>query len=309
MPAEPAAPVSLEPMQEHRVTVGSRSMRCLTSGEGRPLLLCHGFLSSAEEFGGRFRALASHRRLIIPDLPGNGESERLCGRHTADALAAALEELLDRLDVTEFDLAGLCLGACVAAAVARRCAGRIGHLVLHTPLIDPTLIRRRYRAQVSVLTTPPLWQGVVALSRSRTVSDLYKRFVIAEGDVDTATSDINFVNQRRADSRAAREWLRDGMQSRDLDFLATRRAPTLVIVAANDQVIDVESLRRLVAGCPNARIFVDHEQGHGWNSAAVQRQLGVMLDFFSGAPATWTVTRQTRPQHSEAVYSASAVGE
>lgn len=270
------------PVHEHRVTVGSRSIRCLISGEGRPLLLCHGFLSSAEEFGGRFSALAAHRRLIIPDLPGNGESPPLCGPHTADALAASLEELLASLGVADFDLAGLCLGACVASAVARRCGARVGRLVLHTPLIDPSLIRRRYRAQVRVLTTPPLWQGVVALSRSRTVSNLYKRFVIAEGDVDAATSEVNFVNQRRADAAAAREWLRDGMQSRDLAMLCGRTCPTLVIVAAHDQVVDVESLQRFVGDCPNVAFFVDREQGHGWNHAAVQRQLGVMLDFFSG---------------------------
>ena len=58
-------------------------------------------------------------------------------------------------------------------------------------------------------------------------------------------------------------------------------------VAAHDQVVDSRSLRRLVAGCPNASLFIDREQGHGWNQAAVQRQLGIMLAFFSGAaPAT-----------------------
>lgn len=275
--------VTAAPVQEHRVMVGARSIRCLTIGEGKPLLLCHGFLSSAEEFGGRFSALAAHRRLIIPDLPGSGESAPLAGRHTADALAASLEAVLEQLGVDEFDLAGLCLGACVASALARRCDTRVGRLVLHTPLIDPSLIRRRYRAQVRVLTSPPLWQGVVALSRSRTVSDLYKRFVIEEGDVDTATSEVNFANQRRADSGAAREWLRDGMRSRDLAFLRGRSDPTLVIVAAHDQVVDVVGLRRLLEHCPNASLFVDQEQGHGWNQAAVERQLGVMLEFFSGA--------------------------
>ncbi|MBV8527840.1 MAG: alpha/beta fold hydrolase [Candidatus Dormibacteraeota bacterium] len=255
----------------------------MSIGEGKPLLLCHGFLSSAEEFGGRFSELAAHRRLIIPDLPGSGESPPLPGRHTADALAASLEAVLTQLDVTEFDLAGLCLGACVASALARRCGARVGRLVLHTPLIDPSLIRRRYRTQVRVLTVRPLWHGVVALSRSRTVSDLYKRFVIEEGDVDHETSEVNFANQRRADSAAAREWLRDGMKSRDLAFLRSRSAPTLVIVAARDQVIDVDGLRRLLAGCPNASLFVDEEQGHGWNQAAVRRQLDIMLDFFSGS--------------------------
>lgn len=278
---ESAAAATAAPMHEHRVKVGTQSIRCLTSGEGKPLLLCHGFLSSAEEFGGRFSALAAHRRLIIPDLPGSGESPPLPGRHTADALAASLEALLAELDVAQFDLGGLCLGACVASALARRCGRRVGRLVLHTPLIDPSLIRRRYRTQVRVLTLTPLWQGVVALSRSRTVSDLYKRFVIEEGDVDHATSEVNFANQRRADAAAAREWLRDGMNARDLAFLRARRDPTLVIVAAHDQVVDVDSLRRLLGGCPNASVFVDQEQGHGWNQAAVQRQLRIMLDFFS----------------------------
>lgn len=263
--------------------LGGRSIRCLVSGEGKPLLLCHGFLSSAEEFGGRFSALSAHRRLIIPDLPGSGESPRLPERHTADALAESLEGLLAELGVVEFDLAGLCLGACVASALARRCGARVGRMVLHTPLVDPSLIRRRYRTQVRVLTTTPIWQGVVALSRSRTVSDLYKRFVIEEGDVDNATAEVNFANQRRADSGAAREWLRDGMRSRDLAFLRDRSDPTLVIVAAHDQVIDVDGLRKLLAGCPNASLFVDQQQGHGWNQEAVQRQLGIMNDFFSGA--------------------------
>ena len=269
------------PWREHLVDVGAQSIRCLVRGEGKPLLLCHGFLSSAEEFGGRFSALAEHRQLIIPDLPGSGESPPLHGRHTVDALAASLEGLLSELEVTNFDLAGLCLGAAVATALVRRCGSRVGRLVLHTPLIDPSLIRRRYREQIRVLTTPPLWQGVVALSRSRTVSDLYKRFVIVEGDVDPLASEANFVNQRRADPAAAREWLRDGVRSRDLATLRSRALPTLVIVAAHDQVVDVPGLRRMVADCPSITLYIDREQGHGWNQAAVERQLSVMQEFFA----------------------------
>jgi len=268
-------------LQELAVDVGAKPIRCLTAGSGRPLLLCHGFLSSAEEFGGRFRALAAYRRLIIPDLPGNGGSPPMACRHTAESLAASLEELLACLGIEDFDVAGLCLGASVASALAQRCGDRIDRLVLHTPLIAPTLIRRRYREQVRVLTTPPLWRGVVALSRNRTVSNLYKRFVIAEGDVDDRTAQANFANQLRADPAAAREWLRDGVQRGDLAMLLQRTGPTLVIVAAQDQVVDVDELQRLIADRHNITLYVDRQQGHGWNHAAVQRQLDVMLDFFA----------------------------
>src|SRR5438132_13995091 len=107
-------------------------------------------------------------------------------------------------------------------------------MVLHTPLIAANLVRRRYREQVRILTFPPLWRGVVALSRNRTVSNFYKRFVIVEGDVDARTAQANFANQLRADPAAAREWLRDGIKHGDLGALLERNGPTLVIVADKD---------------------------------------------------------------------------
>jgi pimeloyl-ACP methyl ester carboxylesterase len=267
-------------VDELRIDTAGARIRCLSIGAGRPLILCHGFLSSAEEFGGRFRALAAHRRLIIPDLPGNGDSMPLARRHTIDAMAMALESLLAELGIDEFDVAGLCLGASVACALTERCGDRVDRLVLHTPLLAPALIRRFYREQVRILTLPPLWQMVVALSRSRAVSDLYKRYIIAEGDVDEHTAQVNFDNQRRANPTAAREWLRDGLRYEGLDTLLQRDRRTLVIVAEEDHMVDVQRLRRLVDGRPNIRLYVDTEQGHGWNNAAVQRQLGVMQDFF-----------------------------
>src|SRR5207302_9616236 len=124
---------------------------------------------------------------------------------------------------------------------------------------------------VRMLTLQPMWGAVVALSRNRTVSDLYKRFVIAEGDVDAETADVNFANQRRADSAATREWLRDSVQHGDLDALWRTGVRTLVILAAHDQVIDLERLQRLIAPYAQIEIFVDPDQGHGWNRAAVER--------------------------------------
>ena len=132
-----------------------------------------------------------------------------------------------------------------------------------------------------LLTLPPLWQAVVALSRSRVVSDLYKRYVIVEGDIDDATSQANFDNQRRASPAAAREWVRDGLRYNGLDSLLQRRGQTLVIVAEQDHIIDVPRLRHLLAGRNNVRLFVDAEQGHGWNSAAVERQLEVVQAFLA----------------------------
>jgi pimeloyl-ACP methyl ester carboxylesterase len=136
--------------------------------------------------------------------------------------------------------------------------------------------------QVGVATIPPVWRAVVALSRNRTVSNLYKRFVIAEGDVDQRTAEANFSNQVRADPAAAREWLRDGNHNSGLAALLDRQRPTLVVVAQQDHLINASRLASLVGTNPNIRVVTDTGQGHGWNGEAVQRQLGLMQSFFDG---------------------------
>jgi pimeloyl-ACP methyl ester carboxylesterase len=118
------------------------------------------------------------------------------------------------------------------------------------------------------------------LSRQRWVSDLYKRFVIVEGDVDDRTANINYENQRRADPRAAREWLNDCLRRDDVDVVAARAERTLIIVARHDRLVDVERLKEVIATLPNLQVFTDSDQGHGWNEEAVHRQLEVLKAFF-----------------------------
>ncbi len=268
-------------MDERFLTIRGQRLRYLVGGTGKPLVLCHGFLSSAEEFGGRFSKLAAHRTLIIPDLPGNGESPPLRGHHSSGAMADLLFDMLTELEIDRFDVGGLCLGASVACALTKRAGDRVERLVLHTPLLSPDLMRRRYRDQVRLLGRRPMWDAVVWLSRQRRVSDLYKRFVIVEGDVDDRTADINYDNQRRADPRAAREWLNDCLHRDDIDVVAGRAKRTLIIVARHDRLVDVERLKGLIAELPDLQVYTDCDQGHGWNEAAVHRQLAVLQAFFN----------------------------
>jgi pimeloyl-ACP methyl ester carboxylesterase len=271
-------------MHERFIRIRGQPLRYLIGGHGKPLVLCHGFLSSAEEFGGRFSQLGAQRTLIIPDLPGNGASPPLRGRHTSGAMADLLFDLLAELEIDRFDVGGLCLGASVACALAKRAGNRAERLVLHTPLLSPNLIRRRYREQVRLLSRRPLWDVVVWLSRQRRISDLYKRLVIVEGDVDRRTADVNYENQRRADPRAAREWLNDCLIRDDVDIVLARAEATLIIVARHDRLVDVDRLQGLIARLPDLHVFTDSDQGHGWNEAAVRRQLEVLRDFLEAQP-------------------------
>jgi pimeloyl-ACP methyl ester carboxylesterase len=95
---------------------------------------------------------------------------------------------------------------------------------------------------------------------------------------------MNFRNQTRADPAAAREWLRDGLRRRDVDALAARTEPTLILAAADDRIVDVAALRSLALRLPCVQMAVLEEAGHGWNAEYVRRQLDVLTAFLDGAP-------------------------
>jgi pimeloyl-ACP methyl ester carboxylesterase len=95
-------------------------------GVGRPLVLLHGFLSSAQQTwmqsGLATQLAASRRRVILPDFRGHGRSAKPQdpARYPADVLAMDVEALLQQMDITDCDVAGYSLGARIAARMVAR---------------------------------------------------------------------------------------------------------------------------------------------------------------------------------------------
>jgi pimeloyl-ACP methyl ester carboxylesterase len=248
------------------------------------MLLCHGFIGSAENFDAWFGELAARRTLVVPDLPGFGDSMPLASPHHAGALAEAALSAASDAGASEYDLAGLCLGAGVALAVQRRRPAATRRLVLHTPLLAPRIVRRRFHLQVRVMMAPGVYPFIVWLSRRRIVSDLYKRFMVEGSNVDATAAQVNFDNQRRADPSAAREWLLEGLQLDDLDALTDPRHPVLILVAADDRIVDAGLLTRTVRAGDRVSVAVIDSAGHAWTDAAVRRQLALITAFLDGLP-------------------------
>lgn len=95
------------------------------TGEGRPLVLLHGFTGSGLEFlqHGLAAALASHGyRVIVPDLRGHGDSARPHdpAAYPPDVLADDGLALIDFLQLRDYDLGGYSLGGRVVLRMLAR---------------------------------------------------------------------------------------------------------------------------------------------------------------------------------------------
>jgi pimeloyl-ACP methyl ester carboxylesterase len=272
-------------LEERLITHAGGTVRYLIGGEGPPLVLCHGFLGSAENFETWFDDLAQIRTLVIPDLPGCGSSSPLDdARHTAGALAAAVEAVCRDAGVERYDLGGLCLGASVAMAMLRRQPASVDRLLLHTPLLAPMLVRRRFHLQIRAFMAPVMFPAISWLSRQRVVSDLYKRLLVEGDDVDRSAAEMNFRNQLRADPRALREWILHGLARDDVALLREAQRPVLIIVASNDRIVDVPLLRSTVASMKHVRLSLVTDAGHGWTEGYVRRQLELIGAFLLDRP-------------------------
>lgn len=113
-------------------------------GQGSPLVLLHGGSGSWTHWLRNVQALAdAGRRVLVPDLPGFGDSARLPGVQDADGIAGPLATALRRLvgdapcDVVGFSFGGLTAGLMAAAEPAR-----VARLVL---VGAPALIQRDAR--------------------------------------------------------------------------------------------------------------------------------------------------------------------
>ena len=86
-------------------------------GVGRPLVLIHGYFSTATvnwlRYGHAEKIAARGYRVIMPDLRGHGDSARPhdAAFYPPDILAADGFALIEELELTDYDLGGYSLGA------------------------------------------------------------------------------------------------------------------------------------------------------------------------------------------------------
>ncbi|HEY8360394.1 MAG TPA: alpha/beta fold hydrolase, partial [Ramlibacter sp.] len=122
----PAALRILALSRPHVTPCGDGTISWRSWGEGEPLVLLHGGSGSWTHWIHNVETLAgAGRRLLVPDLPGFGDSARPPGGQDADAIVAPLSQGIAMLagdapvDVVGFSFGGL-TGALMAAAEPAR---------------------------------------------------------------------------------------------------------------------------------------------------------------------------------------------
>lgn len=139
------------------IDVADRQVHVREAGAGSALLMLHPSPGSSKQLESRISALASGRRVIAPDTPGNGDSTPLpiAAPEMSEYAAAALD-FLDAIGLETCDVYGSHTGANIAVELALLAPSRIGRVVIDGIDIYGDTERSKYLASYAPPLAPDL---------------------------------------------------------------------------------------------------------------------------------------------------------
>ena len=101
-------------------------------GKGFPLVLIHGFLGSSKMWEPQINFFKNHFRVITPDLPGFGKSNKAKSHNSIQSIANLLMDCLEEKKIDKFYLLGHSMGGMIVQEMAKKYGNKIVKLICYS---------------------------------------------------------------------------------------------------------------------------------------------------------------------------------
>jgi pimeloyl-ACP methyl ester carboxylesterase len=101
-------------------------------GNGFPLVLVHGFLGSSKMWKPQIDFFKDYFRVITPDLPGFGRSNKAKSHNNIQSIANLLLDCLEEKKIDKYYLLGHSMGGMIVQEMAKKDGGKISKLVCYS---------------------------------------------------------------------------------------------------------------------------------------------------------------------------------
>jgi len=264
-PAErPRRPQDLEHVT---VRTGGHTLSTFLFGQGPPVVLLHGLGASKVSYLPLLPALARRYRVVVPDLPGHGESSKPRAAYTPAYFPRAVLALMDEVGADRSALVGNSMGGRVALEVAAAAPDRVSAMAL----LDPAAAGLPFPLYARILGMLPTGVGAVPMPlRKRAVVFGIRQLFADPGRLPRAAylagADEFIRIYRHGRARMALLSAIRGLIADGSDHFWERMAevdvPTLILWGGDDRLVPARLGRRLAATLPRARLVVLPGVGH-----------------------------------------------
>ena len=98
-------------------------------GKGFPFVFVHGYLGSSEMWNFQKEFFSKHYRVIIPALPGFGESHNIKSLDSINKMAKKIISVLDQKKIDKFNLIGHSMGGMIVQEITKLIGNRVNKLI------------------------------------------------------------------------------------------------------------------------------------------------------------------------------------
>jgi pimeloyl-ACP methyl ester carboxylesterase len=255
-------------------------------GEGRPVVLIHGWPLSSDTFDHASVALAERGcRVIAPDRRGFGRSDQPWDGYDYDSFATDVEAVLDDAGIGgEVAVAGFSMGGGEVARLVSRNPQRISRAVLIGSVV-PFLLKTEDNPGGA---PREVFDGMIeGIAKDR--ADFFRTFLNSFFGVGTLTSPVSEAELDDAWRQAMMAGLRPTLACvrafSETDFrpdLESFTMPTLIIHGDADAIVPIDLTSRTAArAIPGAKL-IEYEGGpHGLFASHKQRLTDDLVDFLA----------------------------
>jgi len=236
-------------LDKHSVQAGDTRWVYYEGGNGPTIVLLHGFAANKEVWLETAKLLTPHFHVIIPDLPGWGESSREPdASYNVDAQAARLDAFVQTLGLQRFVLVGHSLGGAIAGVYATEHPEHVAELAL----VDSFGLKYQENAfsrETMAGKDPFVFDDRAGFARASALAfekplDLPGRIV--DVLVKRNQLDRTFIEQNFKELRDPSQYL--ALQNR----LGQLEMPVLGLWCHDDKIIDLSALDSLRNGLTHA---------------------------------------------------------
>ena len=231
-------------------------------GAGKPLLLIHGQFGDHRDWEPVLEPLSQHYRVIAPDLPGFGDSEKPDAAYDAAFFTRVLDRLLATFCVEKTAVVGNSFGGQIAGLFALACPQRVSELVFvdsggfrEVPEAEKQFVAQRFSEAVLAQLTPAIHEFLFA--------PLFPASASAARDRYLAKQNVKLNRPDRGQyARALFRSITLSNNTNLLPDLAGISQRTLVLHGQNDPVVQEALSREAAKRLPNAELVVLDNVGH-----------------------------------------------
>jgi pimeloyl-ACP methyl ester carboxylesterase len=267
-------------LPERFAVLEGHKVRFIRTGQGKAVLLLHGFASSIYTWKDVIPALALDHEVVALDLPGFGWSDQPKDL-SFELFPKVAWGLLDALGLDRATLVGNSMGGAVAALLAAERPGRVEKLVL----IDSAgfNLRPADRPAAVRLAAHPWAEsalGVLPVRRLFVTRGLRQVFHDPARIGDERVNEYLAAAARPGTLAAIRSLGASAFDPQAFaELLRGVRAPTLVIWGGEDTWIPLAHADRFVSAIPGARKVVLPEVGHTPQEEAPEAVNALLREF------------------------------